>query len=124
LEAVSVRCRYCIPHGNVSARVDYAHTRDALKNILETIEARRAGNERVITVVGCGGDRDRSKRPVMGQIASAMSDKAIFTSDNPRGEVPGAIIAEMEKGVEAQNTNKVLIIEDRKQAIKTACSLA
>ena len=124
LETVSGRFQYFISQDNITAIVDYAHTPDALKNILETIQSLRTGNERVITVVGCGGDRDRSKRPVMGQIASAMSDKAIFTSDNPRGEVPGAIIAEMEKGVEAQNTNKVLIIEDRKQAIKTACSLA
>src|SRR5690606_5993268 len=124
LETVSGRFQYFISQDNITAIVDYAHTPDALKNILETIQSLRTGNERVITVVGCGGDRDRSKRPVMGQIASAMSDKAIFTSDNPRGEVPGAIIAEMEKGVEAQKTNKVLIIEDRKQGIKTACSLA
>src|SRR5690606_17538401 len=93
LETVSGRFQYFISQDNITAIVDYAHTPDALKNILETIQALRTGNERVITVVGCGGDRDRSKRPVMGQIASAMSDKAIFTSDNPRGEVPGAIIA-------------------------------
>ncbi|MGB5274884.1 MAG: cyanophycin synthetase, partial [Flavobacteriaceae bacterium] len=104
--------------------VDYAHTPDALKNVLETINTLRTGNENVITVVGCGGDRDRSKRPVMGHIASEMSNKAIFTSDNPRTEPPNAIIEEMESGVEPQNTKKILLIENRKQAIKTACQLA
>ena len=84
----------------------------------------RTGNENVITVVGCGGDRDRSKRPVMGHIASEMSNKAIFTSDNPRSEAPAAIIEEMVKGVEAQNTKKILEIENREQAIKTACQMA
>ncbi|RUA11267.1 MAG: UDP-N-acetylmuramoyl-L-alanyl-D-glutamate--2,6-diaminopimelate ligase, partial [Flavobacteriia bacterium] len=106
------------------AIVDYAHTPDALKNVLITINALRTGNEKVITVVGCGGDRDKSKRPVMGHIASEMSDQAIFTSDNPRTESPATIIEEMEKGVEAQNTKKVLSIESRKQAIKAACQLA
>jgi UDP-N-acetylmuramoyl-L-alanyl-D-glutamate--2,6-diaminopimelate ligase len=84
----------------------------------------RTGNENVITVVGCGGDRDKSKRPVMGHIASEMSNQAIFTSDNPRSESPTIIIEEMENGVEAQNTRKVLAIENRRQAIRTACKLA
>ncbi|MBT8305635.1 MAG: UDP-N-acetylmuramoyl-L-alanyl-D-glutamate--2,6-diaminopimelate ligase, partial [Maribacter sp.] len=104
--------------------VDYAHTPDALKNVLETISTLRTGNENVITVVGCGGDRDKSKRPVMGNIASQMSNKAIFTSDNPRSESPMVIIEEMEAGVEPQNVKKILTIENRKQAIKTACQLA
>jgi len=84
----------------------------------------RTGNENVITVVGCGGDRDSSKRPVMGYIASEMSNKAIFTSDNPRSESPSSIIQEMEAGVEMQNKQKILSIENRDQAIKTACQLA
>jgi UDP-N-acetylmuramoyl-L-alanyl-D-glutamate--2,6-diaminopimelate ligase len=84
----------------------------------------RTGNENVITVVGCGGDRDKSKRPVMGHIATAMSNKVIFTSDNPRSEPPQLIIEEMESGVEPQNIKKVLSIENRNQAIRTACQLA
>jgi UDP-N-acetylmuramoyl-L-alanyl-D-glutamate--2,6-diaminopimelate ligase len=92
--------------------------------VLETINALRTGNENVITVVGCGGDRDKSKRPVMGNIASQMSNKAIFTSDNPRTESPAVIIEEMEAGVEPQNVKKILSIENREQAIKVACQLA
>src|SRR5690606_1532052 len=113
LETVSGRFQYFISQDNITAIVDYAHTPDALKNLLETIQSLRTGNERVITVVGCGGDRDRSKRPVMGQIASAMSDKAIFTSDNPRGEVPGALIAATEKGAEAEKSKKGASTEGR-----------
>jgi UDP-N-acetylmuramoyl-L-alanyl-D-glutamate--2,6-diaminopimelate ligase len=92
--------------------------------VLTTINTLRTGNENVITVVGCGGDRDKSKRPVMGHIASQMSDTAILTSDNPRSEDPGTIIREMEAGVEAQNSRKIISIEDRRQAIRTACKLA
>ncbi|NAS14021.1 UDP-N-acetylmuramoyl-L-alanyl-D-glutamate--2,6-diaminopimelate ligase [Poritiphilus flavus] len=124
LENVDGRFQYYISKERITAIVDYAHTPDALKNVLDTINALRTGNENVITVVGCGGDRDKSKRPVMGHIASEMSNKAIFTSDNPRTEPPNAIIEEMEAGVEPQNSNKVLAIENRKQAIKTACQLA
>ncbi len=124
LENVDGRFQYFISKKKITAIVDYAHTPDALKNVLITINALRTGNENVITVVGCGGDRDKSKRPVMGHIASEMSNQAIFTSDNPRSESPSKIIDEMEKGVEAQNTKKVLSIENRKQAIKTACKLA
>ncbi|MBO0331568.1 UDP-N-acetylmuramoyl-L-alanyl-D-glutamate--2,6-diaminopimelate ligase [[Muricauda] lutisoli] len=124
LENVDGRFQYYISKDKITAIVDYAHTPDALKNVLVTINALRTGNEKVITVVGCGGDRDKSKRPVMGHIASEMSDQAIFTSDNPRTESPTAIIEEMEAGVEAQNVRKVLSIENRKQAIKTACKLA
>ncbi|GAB5475856.1 MAG: UDP-N-acetylmuramoyl-L-alanyl-D-glutamate--2,6-diaminopimelate ligase [Maribacter sp.] len=124
LENVDGRFQYFISKEKVTAIVDYAHTPDALKNVLETINTLRTGNENVITVVGCGGDRDRSKRPVMGHIASEMSNKAIFTSDNPRSEEPAAIIEEMVDGVEPQNTKKILAIENREQAIKTACQLA
>lgn len=124
LENVDGRFQYFISKEKITAIVDYAHTPDALKNVLETINTLRTGNENVITVVGCGGDRDRSKRPVMGHIASEMSNKAIFTSDNPRTEEPSAIIEEMVGGVEPQNTKKILSIENREQAIKTACQLA
>jgi len=124
LENVDGRFQYFISKERITAIVDYAHTPDALKNVLETINTLRTGNENVITVVGCGGDRDRSKRPVMGHIASAMSGKVIFTSDNPRSEPPLVIIEEMEAGVEPQNLRKVLSIENRNQAIKTACQLA
>ena len=124
LETVDGRFQYFISKDKIKAIVDYAHTPDALKNVLITINALRTGNENVITVVGCGGDRDKSKRPVMGHIASEMSDQAIFTSDNPRSESPMEIIKEMETGVELQNTKKILSIEDRRQAIKAACKLA
>ncbi len=124
LENVDGRFQYYISKEKITAIVDYAHTPDALKNVLETINTLRTGNENVITVVGCGGDRDRSKRPVMGHIAAEMSNKAIFTSDNPRSESPALIIEEMEGGVEPQHTNKIVAIENRKQAIKTACLLA
>ncbi len=124
LENVNGRFQYYKSKKNITAIVDYAHTPDALKNVLDTINTLRTGNENVITIVGCGGDRDKSKRPVMGYIASAMSNTAIFTSDNPRSEPPETIIKEMEKGVEPQNKKKTLSIENREQAIKTACKLA
>jgi UDP-N-acetylmuramoyl-L-alanyl-D-glutamate--2,6-diaminopimelate ligase len=95
-----------------------------LKNVLETINAIRTKNETLITVVGCGGDRDKTKRPKMAHIASVLSTKVVFTSDNPRSEDPAQIIAEMEVGVEPQNYKKTISISDRKQAIKTACQLA
>ncbi|WP_299254822.1 UDP-N-acetylmuramoyl-L-alanyl-D-glutamate--2,6-diaminopimelate ligase [uncultured Lacinutrix sp.] len=124
LESVSGRFQYLISEGKITAIVDYAHTPDALKNVLETINSIRTKNEELITVVGCGGDRDKTKRPKMGNIASALSTKAVFTSDNPRTEVPETIIEDVEKGVEPQNFKKTLSIVDRKQAIKTACQLA
>lgn len=104
--------------------VDYAHTPDALKNVLNGISEIRTGNEQVITVVGAGGDRDKTKRPVMAKEAVLQSDKVILTSDNPRTEVPEQIIADMEAGVEAPFRNKVLSIVNRKEAIRTACMLA
>ena len=124
LQTVDGRFQYFVSKNKITAIVDYAHTPDALKNVLNTINTLRTGNEKVITVVGCGGDRDKSKRPVMGHIASEMSQQAIFTSDNPRTEQPATIIQEMEAGVEPQNTRKVLSIENRRQAIRTACKLA
>ncbi|MGA9238758.1 UDP-N-acetylmuramoyl-L-alanyl-D-glutamate--2,6-diaminopimelate ligase [Robiginitalea sp.] len=124
LQNVDGRFQHFVSKNKVTAIVDYAHTPDAIKNVLTTINTLRTGNENVITVVGCGGDRDKSKRPVMGHIASQMSDTAILTSDNPRSEDPGTIIREMEAGVEAQNSRKIISIEDRRQAIRTACKLA
>jgi len=108
----------------ITALVDYAHTPDALKNVLETIAGLRTGNENVITVIGCGGDRDKDKRPLMGAIASEMSDKVILTSDNPRSEDPNTIIDEMKQGVGASNKRKVVALVNREEAIKTACLLA
>ena len=124
LESVSGRFQFIISNERITAIVDYAHTPDALENVLKTINDIRTKNEQLITIVGCGGDRDRTKRPIMANIASTLSDKAIITSDNPRTEDPEAIIAEMEKGVEPQNFKKTISITDRKQAIKTACQLA
>jgi UDP-N-acetylmuramoyl-L-alanyl-D-glutamate--2,6-diaminopimelate ligase len=124
LENVSGRFEYFISDEKITAIVDYAHTPDALKNVLETINSIRTKNEELITVVGCGGDRDKTKRPKMAHIASVLSTKVIFTSDNPRSEVPETIIEDMEKGVEPQNFKKTLSITDRKQAIKTACQMA
>jgi UDP-N-acetylmuramoyl-L-alanyl-D-glutamate--2,6-diaminopimelate ligase len=124
LESVSGRFQFIVSDSKITAIVDYAHTPDALENVLKTIEDIRTKNEQLITVVGCGGDRDKRKRPIMANIASSMSDKAIFTSDNPRTENPETIIEEMEKGVEPQNFKKTVSILDRKQAIKTACQLA
>ena len=124
LESVSGRFQYIISEIKITAIIDYAHTPDALENVLKTIEDIRTKNEQLITVVGCGGDRDKMKRPIMAQIASELSTKVIFTSDNPRTENPETIIEEMEKGVEPQNFKKTLSILDRKQAIKTACQLA
>ncbi|WP_025741092.1 UDP-N-acetylmuramoyl-L-alanyl-D-glutamate--2,6-diaminopimelate ligase [Aquimarina pacifica] len=124
LQSVSGRFQYLISETKITAIVDYAHTPDALKNVLETINDIRTNNENLITVVGCGGDRDKMKRPVMGNIAAKLSNKAIFTSDNPRTENPGQIIEDIEKGVEPLDYKKTLSITDRKQAIKTACQLA
>lgn len=124
LESVSGRFQFIISTSKITAIVDYAHTPDALENVLKTIDDIRTKNEQLITVVGCGGDRDKTKRPIMANIATTMSDKVILTSDNPRSENPETIIAEMEAGVEPQNFKKSLSIVDRKQAIKTACQLA
>lgn len=124
LENVKGRFEHFISDSNITTIIDYAHTPDALKNVLETINSIRTKNETVITVVGCGGDRDTEKRPKMAHIASELSTKVIFTSDNPRSENPDQIISEMEVGVEAHNFKKTMSITNRKQAIKTACQLA
>ncbi len=124
LESVSGRFQHFISKGGVTAVIDYAHTPDALKNVLETINDIRTGNEQIITVVGCGGDRDKAKRPVMGRIASQLSTQVIFTSDNPRSENPQTIIEEIEAGVDSQNFKKTVSILDRAQAIKTATKFA
>ena len=124
LESVSGRFQYIISNGKITAIVDYAHTPDALENVLKTINDIRTKNEQLITVVGCGGDRDKTKRPIMANIASDLSDKIIITSDNPRTENPETIIEEMERGVAPQNYKKTVSIIDRKQAIKAACQLA
>jgi UDP-N-acetylmuramoyl-L-alanyl-D-glutamate--2,6-diaminopimelate ligase len=109
---------------NVIAIIDYAHTPDALENVLKTIDSVRTRNEQVITVVGCGGNRDKEKRPVMADIACKHSDRVIFTSDNPRDEEPEVIIGEMKKGVRPSDFRKSLTIVDRKEAIKTALALS
>lgn len=124
LSNVNGRFEYFVSDTNITTIIDYAHTPDALKNVLETINSIRTKNETLITVVGCGGDRDKSKRPMMAHVASSLSTKIIFTSDNPRSENPDQIISEMEVGVEAQNFKKIISITNRKQAIKTACQFA
>jgi len=124
LNSVSGRFQYSISEKGITAIVDYAHTPDALKNVLETINDIKAKGNKVITVVGCGGDRDKTKRPKMGHIASQLSDQVVFTSDNPRSEDADVIIEEMEKGVMEVNEEKILSITNRKQAIKAASKLA
>jgi UDP-N-acetylmuramoyl-L-alanyl-D-glutamate--2,6-diaminopimelate ligase len=124
LESVSGRFQFIVSDDKITAIVDYAHTPDALENVLGTINDIRTKNEQLITVVGCGGNRDKTKRPIMANIASTMSNKVILTSDNPRDEDPTDILMDMEKGVEPQNHRKTLSILDRKQAIKVACQLA
>jgi UDP-N-acetylmuramoyl-L-alanyl-D-glutamate--2,6-diaminopimelate ligase len=124
LDAVEGRFQYTkAPNGTIGI-VDYAHTPDALENVLATINEVRTPNEKIITVVGCGGDRDRTKRPVMAGIACEKSDKVIITSDNPRTEVPEEIIHEMEKGINPVHKKKAISIVDRREAIKTACHMA
>lgn len=124
LESVSGRFQFIVSNQKITAIVDYAHTPDALENVLKTINDIRTNNEKLITVVGCGGDRDKAKRPIMANIATMMSTTVIITSDNPRTEDPIDIIADMENGVQPQNHKKTLSIVDRKQAIRTACQLA
>jgi len=108
----------------IAGIVDYAHTPDALEKVLQTIDKLRTGNEKIITVVGCGGDRDKSKRPLMAKVACDYSQQIILTSDNPRTEEPEAILLDMEEGVPPYADRRTLVITDRKQAIKTACRLA
>ena len=124
LEAAEGRFSMVKSSDEITAIVDYAHTPDALKNILGTISSLRTRNEQVITVIGAGGDRDRQKRPVMAQIACESSDRVILTSDNPRSEDPEMIIRDMEEGIDPVQARKVIAVTDRKEAIKTACAIA
>ena len=112
------------PKEGIVAIVDYAHTPDALLNVLATIKKLRKGYEQIITVVGCGGDRDKTKRPLMGDVACEYSDRAIFTSDNPRSEDPVQIIKDMEAGLSTASKRKYISVTDRREAIKTAISLS
>jgi UDP-N-acetylmuramoyl-L-alanyl-D-glutamate--2,6-diaminopimelate ligase len=114
-----------IPGPNaIKGIVDYAHTPDALENILKTIQDLRKDNEKIITIIGCGGDRDKTKRPEMAEIACKLSDKVILTSDNPRTESPESILKDMEAGIPPEARKKTLIIQERRSAIQTACHLA
>ena len=124
LKGAPGRFELIAPGSKFTAIVDYAHTPDALKNVLETIAQFRTGAEQVITVVGCGGNRDKSKRPLMASIACRMSDKVVLTSDNPRDEDPMSIINDMQAGILPTETRKTLILADREEAIKTACMMA
>jgi UDP-N-acetylmuramoyl-L-alanyl-D-glutamate--2,6-diaminopimelate ligase len=125
LDGAEGRFDYSISNNDkVIGIIDYAHTPDALLNVLATIKKLKQGNEKVITVVGCGGDRDKTKRPVMAEVACEYSDKVILTSDNPRSEDPLEILKDMETGVNMAAKKKVIAIADRREAIKTAVSLA
>jgi UDP-N-acetylmuramoyl-L-alanyl-D-glutamate--2,6-diaminopimelate ligase len=124
LNSVEGRFQYLKSDSGIIGIVDYAHTPDALKNVLETIKGIRTGNEQVITLAGCGGDRDAAKRPVMAKIACQLSNKVILTSDNPRSEDAEEILNQMQKGIDPVDAKKTLRITDRKEAIRTACSLA
>ena len=118
------RFDYTVSSSGIVGIVDYAHTPDALENVLTTIKKLKKGHEQVITVVGCGGDRDKTKRPAMAQAACDLSDKAIFTSDNPRTEEPMQILRDMEEGLNSAAKRKYITISDRREAIKTAVNLA
>jgi len=124
MEPVEGRFNPIRSKNDITAIVDYAHTPDAMQNVLETINSIRTHNEQLITVVGAGGNRDAAKRPIMATIACNLSDRVILTSDNPRNEEPEAILEDMRKGVEMHQANKVLVIVNRLEAIKTACALA
>lgn len=124
VDAPEGRFQYFTGPQRITAIVDYAHTPDALKNVIDTIQNIRSGNEKLIALVGCGGDRDKSKRPVMTRIAAESCDQIILTSDNPRSESPEGIIAEMKEGLDPVLMKKTISITDRREAIRTACSLA
>jgi len=120
LKSIRGRFQYYLSQKGIVVLIDYAHTPDALKNVLKTVKELRTGNERIFTIIGCGGNRDKAKRPVMAKIACEASDKVVLTSDNPRTEDPQSIIKEMEAGVPPQFYGKTLSIVNRKQAVKAA----
>ena len=124
LTSAEGRFDYTISPNNVIGIVDYAHTPDAIENVLATIKKLRKGYEQVITVIGCGGDRDKTKRPIMAAAAAGLSDKVILTSDNPRTEDPEEILREMEAGLNTAAKRKTITIADRKEAIAMAVQLA
>jgi UDP-N-acetylmuramoyl-L-alanyl-D-glutamate--2,6-diaminopimelate ligase len=121
---VEGRFQYLQSEEKITAIIDYAHTDDALKNVIVTINSIRTNAEKLITVLGCGGDRDKTKRPLMTAIACNLSNQIILTADNPRSENPDTIIKDMMKGLDTEQKKKILVITDRRQAIKTACRLA
>lgn len=124
LSGAEGRFDYVISPNKIVGIIDYAHTPDAVQNVLSTIHDIRKGSEKVITVIGCGGDRDKTKRPIMAKVAATLSDKVILTSDNPRSEDPAQIIKDMEAGLDANTQRKAISITDRREAIKTAVHLA
>ena len=124
LQSVEGRFQYLKVSGGPTTIIDYAHTPDALKNVLETIKAVKQTKSRLITVVGCGGDRDKDKRPIMATIASEMSEQLILTSDNPRTEDPYSILNDMKSGLDKEQLSNAFVMEDRKEAIKLAVKLA
>ncbi len=124
LSPIAGRFQHLHAPAGFDAIVDYAHTPDALQNVLQTISKVKANAGQVITVVGCGGDRDRTKRPIMAQVAWRFSDRVIFTADNPRNEQPQDIIEDMRSGLMVAQQQQTLVIVDRAEAIKTACQLA
>jgi UDP-N-acetylmuramoyl-L-alanyl-D-glutamate--2,6-diaminopimelate ligase len=124
LQAPDGRFQFIKTPNGITAVVDYAHTPDALKNVLKTIADIRTGNEQVISLVGCGGDRDKTKRPEMARIAAEWSNRVVLTSDNPRSEDPETIIQEMKEGLDSVMMKKTLALTDRREAIKLACTLA
>jgi UDP-N-acetylmuramoyl-L-alanyl-D-glutamate--2,6-diaminopimelate ligase len=124
LSGAEGRFDYVVSPNNIIGIIDYAHTPDAVQNVLSTIHDVRKGKEKVITVIGCGGDRDKTKRPLTARVACEWSDKVILTSDNPRSEDPEQIIKDMQTGVEQAFKRHTMNIADRREAIKTACNLA
>ena len=124
LDSAAGRFDYTVSDSQITGIVDYAHTPDALENVLNTIQQIREPNQKIITIVGCGGNRDAGKRPIMADIACRLSDKVILTSDNPRFEEPQAILEDMQQGVKPLDYKKTLSVLDRKEAIRTACMLA
>ena len=124
LKAPEGRFEYIISPSNITAVIDYAHTPDALENVLKTLKDLKSDKEKIFTVFGCGGDRDKGKRSMMGEISSLYSDQVIITSDNPRSEKPIDIINDIISGIPKTQSSKVLSIQERKEAIKVACEMA